>query len=94
LFFGSWGVIVATFLFQAASVPLTLFICSPREKIWDSYYEGGKCMNIKAALYASAVFNIMADIVILLLPVRSVLKLQIDTNKKVGIILLFGTGLL
>jgi hypothetical protein len=51
-------------------------------------------MNVNGLILSSAIFNITSDLVILLLPVRSVLKLQIDVHKKVGIILLFGTGLL
>ena len=51
-------------------------------------------MNVNGLILSSAIFNITSDLIILLLPVRSVLKLQIDVHKKVGIILLFGTGLL
>jgi hypothetical protein len=94
IFFGGWGIIGAMFTFYICDVPLTLFICNPREKIWNDYYKGGKCMDYNALVLASALFNIFSDLVILLLPVRSVWKLRINAQKKVGIILLFGTGLL
>jgi hypothetical protein len=94
LFYGGWAVIIATFILEVAAMPLTFFLCTPREKIWNSHYKGGKCMNVDGLILSSAIFNITSDLVILLLPVRSVLKLQIDVHKKVGIILLFGTGLL
>jgi hypothetical protein len=94
MYFGGWASIVAMFTFYTADVPLTLFICSPREKIWNPYYEGGRCMNYNALVLASAVFNILSDLVILLLPVRAVCRLQITVRKKAAIVLLFATGLL
>jgi hypothetical protein len=94
MYYGGWGIIVAMFIFYTADVPLTLFICNPREKIWNSYYEGGSCMDYNALVIASAAFNILSDLFILLLPIRAIWKLQIKPNKKVGILALFTTGLL
>jgi hypothetical protein len=51
-------------------------------------------MNYNALVLASAMFNIISDIVILLLPVKSIWQLRISTKKKFAIIALFATGLL
>ena len=92
--YGGWSMIVAMFIFYTADVPITLFICNPREKIWNSYYEGGTCMDYNALVIASASFNIISDLFILLLPVRSIWKLRIKSSKKLAIVALFATGLL
>jgi hypothetical protein len=82
------------FIFYVSDGSLTLFICRRREKIWNYYYKGGRYMDYNGLVLASALFNIFSDLVILLLPICSVLKLQINSQKKVGVILSFGTGLL
>jgi len=51
-------------------------------------------VNYRATIVSTAFFNILSDIAILLLPVRTVWKLRIPTKKKVAISMLFGTGLL
>jgi hypothetical protein len=94
MYYGGWGIIVAMFIFYVADVPLTLFICIPREKIWNSYYEDGSCMDYNALVMASAAFNILSDLFILLLPVHAIWKLQVKRSKKAAIIALFTTGLL
>lgn len=93
VFYGGWTTIISIFIFYFADIFLTLFICNPREKIWNDYV-GGTCMNYNALVLASAMFNILSDIVILLLPVKSIWQLRITTKKKVSIIALFATGLL
>jgi hypothetical protein len=93
MFFGGWTVIGAMFIFYTSDFFLTLFICTPREKIWNDTVDG-KCLNYNALVVASALFNIISDLVILFLPVRSVWKLHIATKKKCAIVLLFCTGLL
>lgn len=94
MYYGGWGIIAAMFMFYSADIPLTLMICNPREKIWNEYYVGGSCMNYNALVMASAAFNILSDLFILLLPVRSILKLRIKSSKKAAIVALFATGLL
>jgi hypothetical protein len=50
-------------------------------------------MNYRAIIVSTSFFNIASDVFILLLPLRTVWKLQIPTKKKIAISLLFGTGL-
>jgi hypothetical protein len=93
VFFGGWSIIVAMFLFYFINIFLTLFICNPREKIWNDLVQG-TCMNYNYLGVASAILNIASDFAILLLPVRSLWQLRITRKKKLIIFMLFATGLL
>jgi len=93
MYYGGWGVIVAMFVFCTAGIPITLFSCVPREKIWNTLYQGGSCMDYNAVVVASAAFNIITDLIILLLPAQAVWRLRISLKKKMSIFLLFATGI-
>lgn len=77
VFIGGWGIITAMFLFYFADIFLTLYICNPREKIWNDRVEG-TCMNYDLLVVASAIFNILSDLIILLLPIKSLWTLRIS----------------
>ena len=94
VFYGSWIIITICTLFYITIVFLTVYACTPREKIWNRLLPGGQCLNYRATIVSTAFFNILSDIAILLLPVRTVWKMRIPTKKKVAISMLFGTGLL
>jgi hypothetical protein len=80
-------------VFYTITTLLTILACTPREKIWNKLYVGGHCMNYRAIIMSTAIFNIISDLAILLLPVQAVWKLQIPIRRKVAISLLFGTRL-
>ena len=94
MYYGGWTVIAAMFIFYTTHIPFMLFLCVPREKIWNKLYEGGSCMDYVALVVASAVFNIVTDIFILLLPAQAVWRLRINKKKKIAVCLFFATGLL
>jgi hypothetical protein len=94
VFWGSWLVILTSFAFYNVDTFLTIFACSPRENIWNKFKPGGNCINYHAVIVATGFFNIISDLAILVLPVRSVWKLQMPLRRKINISLLFGTGLL
>lgn len=56
----------------------------PREPnmAWSPTAFPKQCNNLVPVYYAQAGFNILTDIVILLLPVPSLLKLQVNRSKK------------
>ena len=87
-------VIATTFVYYIISTFGTAFACSPRERIWNPLVTDGHCINNNSLILATCVFNIVSDVVILLLPSWMVWKLQIPRKKKIGIVLLFAIGLL
>ena len=85
--------IVVTALYYTISTFVSIFLCSPREAIWDPLITDARCLNNEMGILITCIFNIVSDITILVLPARVVWKLQIPTKKKVGIVLLFSIGL-
>ncbi|KAI4255881.1 MAG: hypothetical protein L6R42_006511 [Xanthoria sp. 1 TBL-2021] len=93
MFIGARVIIVVTLLFYIISTPITIFACSPREKIWNPLKEG-HCLNLNLSLFINRLFNILSDIIILVLPAKTVWSLQIPRRKRIRIVALFATGLL
>lgn len=78
-------------LFYTATSAAKIFECTPRSRIWDSSIEG-TCINVPSLLNISGLFNIITDMLILLVPVKSVWKLNMDRGRKVACVLLFSVG--
>lgn len=87
-------IILATGTFYTISTFLTIFACSPREAFWNPLITNGKCLNNDLSTLITCLFNIVSDILILILPARAVWKLRINTKNKIKIVLLFAIGLL
>lgn len=54
----------------------------------------GHCYNLVNAWYSNAVFSIITDILILILPMHMVYKLQRDKREKLMLYAVFGLGAL
>lgn len=87
-------IIVVTGIYYIISTFITIFACSPREAIWNPLINNPQCVDNNTVVLITCLFNIISDIIILLLPARAVWNLRIPTRKKVGIVLLFAIGLL
>ena len=87
-------IIVVTGIYYTVSTFITIFACSPREAIWNPFITDYKCFDNNTLVFITCLFNIVSDIVILLLPARAVWKLRISIKKEVEIVLLFAIGLL
>ncbi|KAI5860847.1 putative integral membrane protein [Durotheca rogersii] len=86
-------VLIATITgFYGATTIVKIFECSPREKIWNHALPG-KCVQTHWILNISGGFNTVTDYLILLLPVQAVRNLQMDTLKRVLVVLAFTFGL-
>lgn len=78
-------------LFYVSTSIVKIAQCSPREKIWNRQLPG-RCINVNNLLNTSGMFNFVTDVVILLIPVKSVWKLQMKRKKKVQIVAVFTVG--
>ena len=78
-------------LFYISVIFVVVFACWPREKIWDPLVPG-KCVSAPAVLVTTSAINAATDLVILFLPIVSVWKLQMGTNKKWGVSAIFAAG--
>nr|XP_036578530.1 uncharacterized protein CTRU02_11450 [Colletotrichum truncatum]KAF6785825.1 integral membrane protein [Colletotrichum truncatum] len=69
-----------------------IFQCTPISSIWDRSNSNRKCLDVTAIGYAGAVFSIIEDLVILVLPIPELIKLQLNIRKKIALGLMFSLG--
>ncbi|KAF5870083.1 uncharacterized protein Bfra_010230 [Botrytis fragariae] len=67
--------------------------CLPHESIWQPWVKG-KCIDRKALGVFTAIFNVIMDLLILLLPQRIIWTLRMTMARKIGISLVFSVGVL
>ncbi len=94
MWYSARSIIVITGIYYTISTFLTIFACSPRDAIWNPLITDSKCLHNNTIVLITCLFNIISDIIILMLPARAVWKLRIPTSNKVKLVLLFAIGLL
>lgn len=73
----------------------TLFECLPISQIWTTFYgQTGNCYDYLPMLIATAVSNMIIDILIILLPWHMIWQLQMPTRQKIGVGSIFTLGAL
>jgi hypothetical protein len=70
--------------------------CIPVRDFWNVNYKEhtGHCLPEGPVWYANAVMQIFTDVVILILPMPLLSKLHLPRRQKVGMMLVFGVGVL
>ena len=94
MFYSARIIILVTGIYYIISTSLTIFACSPREAIWNPLIINARCLDNNTVVLITCLFNIISDIIILILPARAVWKLRIPSRNKFRIVLLFAIGLL
>lgn len=84
------------FIFSFSVIYLfwNIFLCNPREKLWNPLITTGHCYNSNTDAESSGIFNVVSDFAILLLPMPCLWKLQMPMRKKILMVGVFATGLL
>ena len=80
-------------LFYTAITIVKIWQCSPRERAWNKSI-AGNCVDVSALLYVSSIFNIVSDIIVLLLPVKGLWSLQLNRKRKLYIYAVFTVGVM
>ncbi|PSN64530.1 hypothetical protein BS50DRAFT_575979 [Corynespora cassiicola Philippines] len=88
-----WALEVLTGLWCMTSVTHAIMICEPRSKIWKMHVEG-ICGNLIAHFLTLSIIDILMDIAVWMLPIPTLWRLEIPVKTKVGIITIFGLGIL
>ncbi|KAF2965681.1 hypothetical protein GQX73_g7894 [Xylaria multiplex] len=61
-------------------------LCQPTEFFWTQFLGAtGKCLNINASFLSLTVLNLVADLLVLVVPIPEILALQMGTKKKIGV---------
>lgn len=71
-----------------------LFSCNPVSASWDQrvFAAGAKCINRPPIYITQAAFGSVTDFMLLVLPIPTLIGLQMNQKKKLGLIGLFSVG--
>ncbi|GAP83085.1 putative integral membrane protein [Rosellinia necatrix] len=62
-------------------------LCQPTEFFWTQFLGAkGKCLDINASFLSLTVLNLVADLLVLVVPIPEILALKMSTKKKVGVL--------
>ena len=93
LYWAAVSIIVVNAVAYTAFFLVVIFFCSPREKFWIPTLPG-TCVNHSAVLLSSAAFNLVSDVAMLAVPIFAIRRLQTSSRKKMGIFVIFASGIL
>ncbi|MCJ1323103.1 hypothetical protein MMC15_008455 [Xylographa vitiligo] len=80
-------------MFCLGTLLASLLQCVPIRANWDSSIEAA-CGNQRASWLGTGITNILTDVMVLALPIRSVWNLNLPRVTKIGLIGIFGVGFL
>jgi hypothetical protein len=66
--------------------------CRPREKIWNKSISGHCDVTTSAILNSSGLFNMLTDILIVLIPIKCVWDLKMRRAERLRVVLVFAVG--
>ncbi|KAF6825094.1 integral membrane protein [Colletotrichum plurivorum] len=69
-----------------------IFACDPIAMSWDVRVTEGTCINRPALYIATAVANIISDLILFCLPIPIVVRLQVPRRQKIGLFFIFAVG--
>jgi hypothetical protein len=69
-----------------------IFPCTPIKKIWNITITEGSCIDRTPVFMATAVLNMITDVLLLILPIPMVVKLHMPRAQKTALICAFSIG--
>ncbi|KAH7364082.1 integral membrane protein [Rhexocercosporidium sp. MPI-PUGE-AT-0058] len=87
----TWILIAFTLLHGIAFFFAIIFQCTPVAMIWNPRVEG-HCIQLETIIFPGAIFSIVEDLAILLLPIPCLSKLNVGRGKKISLICMFSVG--
>lgn len=91
----AWFIVLSyNIAFLIASIVASLLQCLPISYGWQRIYghTSGRCINIKAGAVSTAALSTAADVALLILPIPTLLNLQMPYKQKLGLCGIFLLG--
>ncbi|KXX79711.1 hypothetical protein MMYC01_203806 [Madurella mycetomatis] len=89
----SYVMIGANVLLYTGSIIASAVTCIPHESIYYPWV-AGQCIDRKALGIVTAIFNVVLDLIILILPQPIIWSMKMHKQRRLGVSLIFGVGLL
>lgn len=86
---GGIGLQVVVYTATMACAIALEFVCTAESAGTNSF-----CVNQYKNTVFQAIFSFITDLYVLVLPIKSVLNLQLSPRRRIGVMILFGTGFL
>ena len=68
-------------------------LCQPTRYFWTQFIgETGTCLDINATFLSLTVLNLVADLLVLVVPIPEILALQMSPKKKIGVVAVMALG--
>ncbi|GKT54040.1 integral membrane protein [Colletotrichum tofieldiae] len=87
-----WAGIVVVSLYTGCITLLMLFHCNPIRKAFDFTITGGTCLDVGVLYMATAVSNIITDVMLFVLPMPMIFNLRMKMAQKIGAVFIFAIG--
>lgn len=87
-----WTSIVVVGLYTVVITTMLLFHCTPVKKSFDPTITHGSCIDVAILFIATAVSNIITDVLLFILPIPMVIHLRMGKAQKIGALIVFGIG--
>lgn len=93
-YYTCYALMVFNILFYSASVIAICLQCTPYARIWDKTITEGSCISTTTLEIAGAVINLASDLIVLILPQKTIWRLQMSMRNKIGVSVVFAVGIL
>lgn len=90
--YATWAVLFFVTGYLFANIVTLVFGCTPITKYWR-HDEPGHCIVLVQADYAYGSMNVVSDVLLFLLPLPMVYQLRLTRKEKVGLVLVFMSGI-
>lgn len=92
-----WGCAIISFIQIGAAIATIIALnlqCIPHAAIWDFTIPNAKCFKLYNLQVSSASIQLISDVGMLLLPQRVIWTLKMSWQKRMGVSVIFGLGVL
>ena len=89
-----YAALAANVAFGTTAVIADCFICQPIRYRWAPSVVHGSCGDQKSLDMYIAILNLLQDIIVVVLPIPILWRLQMARSKKMGLIGIFGVGIM
>ncbi|OCL15437.1 hypothetical protein AOQ84DRAFT_384022 [Glonium stellatum] len=81
-------------VWAVVTILIGFLICQPLSMNWNPATPGGHCGDEDLAFAAGGLVDVLSDLFILILPIPMVIKLRVPQANKIGLVCIFGAGIL
>ena len=90
-----WAGISATGLFYWSTLIAAVALCAPRgDETYIMAFATARCGDTKGLAVVTGAFNVLSDLYLLVIPIPPIIALQLPRRRKIGLLIVFATGIL